>query len=110
MKHRPQRVGSLIQEKLAEIMVREMEFSGALVTITGVDVAKDLENAAVSFSVFPSDKSEKILGILNKFQGRLQYLLMKKISIKPMPRIHFRIDYGPENAATVEKALLEHSD
>ena len=105
--HRRERVGSLIHEELNNLIIREIEFKEALVTITGVDVTDDLENARVRFSVLPSKKSEDILKILNKFRGRLQNWLLKKINIKPMPNLMFEIDYGIENAAQVEKLLLK---
>jgi len=35
-----------------------------------------------------------------------QLELLKKINIKPMPRLIFEIDRGLEHAANVEKALL----
>lgn len=103
---RKERVSSLIQEELNKIILREIEIPGALITITGVDVSKDLERAIVKFSVYPSDQAEKVLKILEKNRRHLQYLLIKKINIKPMPKISFKIDYGPEKAARVEKVLL----
>lgn len=104
---RSQRVSNLIREELSKIIFKELEFSGAIFTITEVEVDKDLENAEVYFSVLPADQSERVLKILNKFRSRLHYLLMKKINIKPMPYIIFKIDYGPEKAAEIEKILLE---
>ncbi|MEK7193787.1 MAG: 30S ribosome-binding factor RbfA [Patescibacteria group bacterium] len=105
MKHRVERVNNLIQEELSKIIVKELEFP-ALVTITEVETSKDLSQALVKFSVLPSEKSEEVLKILNKNLRHLQYLLMKKINIKPMPRISFEIDWGLEKAAEIEKILL----
>lgn len=107
MNYRPLRVAKLIKEELGMIIEKELEFPGALFTITEIEVNKKLETARVEFSVFPSSSAEEVLKILEKSAGRLQYLLMKKINIKPMPRIFFEIDRGPENAARVEKIFLE---
>lgn len=104
---RSQRVGSLIREELGKIIIRELEFPGALVTITDVEVNEKMEQATVKFSVLPSEKSERVLEILNKFRKNLQFKLNRKMNIRPMPEIFFRIDYGLKNAAEVEKALLE---
>ena len=105
--HRPQRVGSLIRKELGMMIERELEFPGALVTLTDVEVNEEMEHAAVNFSVFPSEKSERVLEILNKRKKDLQFKLGRKLNIRPMPDIIFRIDFGPKNAAAVEKALLE---
>lgn len=107
MNHRPERVGSLIREELAKLIARELEFGGALVTLTDVEIDKKLDTAKVGVTVFPSDKGEESLKILRQAQGELQWQLLRKINIKPMPHIYFFLDYGPENAARVEKALLD---
>ena len=107
MNFRADRVGKLIREELAKMIVREMEFEGALVTITEVEVDKKLERANVDVSVIPSSAGDAALSALVKAAGHFQHLLLKKINIKPMPRIIFKLDHGPENAAKVEKALLK---
>ncbi|RJQ29877.1 30S ribosome-binding factor RbfA [Candidatus Parcubacteria bacterium] len=107
MNFRPQRVGKLIREELSKIILEELEFPDALPTITDVEVDKKLEHAVVLLSVIPSVSSDRVLEELKRAAGRLQHLLNKKISIKPMPRIRFEIDHGLEHAAQVEKLLLD---
>jgi len=89
------------------MLERELEFPGALVTITEVDVTKKLDYAEVMVSVIPEKFEAAAMEKLAAATGHLQHLLMKKINIKPMPRIAFVLDRGPENAAQVEKALLK---
>ena len=107
MNHRSSRVSKLIRTELSKIILKEVEFPGTLVTITEVEIDKKLESARVMVSVIPAKSSAGVLRELGKAAGHLQYLLLKKINIKPMPRIIFDLDRGPENAAAVEKALLE---
>jgi len=106
MHHRVERVNNLIQEELSKIIVKELEFP-ALTTLTEVETSNDLSRAAVKFSVLPSEKSEEVFKIFNKNLRHLQYLLMKKVNLKPMPQISFEIDRGLETAAKVEKLLLK---
>ncbi len=106
MKHRPERVQKLIREELSKIILKELEFDGALVTITEVEVDKKLGLARVMLSVLPSSSANKALAIAERAAGNLQYVLMKKINIKPMPRIRFEIDRGPQHAADIERLLL----
>ncbi len=110
MKHRPERVQKLIREELSKIILKELEFGGALATITEVDVDKKLGLARVMMSILPASKEAQALSIARKATGDLQYLLMKKINIKPMPRIRFELDRGPRHAANVEKILLSGND
>jgi ribosome-binding factor A len=106
MNFRSERVGKLIREELSKMILREVELS-ALATITEVEVDKKLEGARVKVSVLPSTAAaeEQVLDALEQKAGYLQHLLLKKINIKPMPRIVFVIDHGFENAALVEKLL-----
>ena len=106
MNYRPLRVGNLIREELGILLQRELEFPGALVTITEVDVSKKMDIAHVRVSVLPSPKGPEMLKILQAARGELQFKLVRKLNIKPMPQVMFDIDHGPENAAAVEKALL----
>ena len=105
--HRPERVGSLIREELSMILLREAEFPGALVTITEVVVDKKMDNAKVRISALPIERAEEVMRVLEHMAGHFQHLLNKKMGIRPMPRISFQIDRGLENAAVVEKKLMD---
>lgn len=107
MQYRNLRVSQVIQEELSKLVAREMEFDGALVTITGVETGKKLEAAKVKVSIIPSGKARDALAKLHDAQGHLQHLLLKKMNIVPMPRIMFELDHGSENVARVEKLLGE---
>ena len=118
MNYRPERVSSLIKQELSAIIIKNVEFpAGSLVTITDVEVDKKLEHAKIGISVLcpsgtspagkPSDCANKVLYILGKVAGHLQYLLMKRVNIKPLPRIIFEIDHGIEKLAKIEKLLID---
>ena len=104
MNFRSERVGKLIREELSKMILREVELP-ALATITEVEVDKNLEGARVKVSVLPASGEKAVMATLTGHAGHFQHLLLKKINIKPMPRIVFVIDHGPENAAKVEKLL-----
>lgn len=111
MNYRPLRVSKLIRGELARIVEREIEFGeNILVTITDVEVNKKLEHAKVGVSVIPEHAGEKVLKMLRGAAPRLQYLLVRKINIKPMPRIEFFLDRGSEHAANIEKILIKEQD
>jgi ribosome-binding factor A len=92
MNYRNLRVVKLIQEELGKIMLREMEFpKSVIVTITEVEVLKDLSQAKVRLGVMPGTAAAEALNLINEYRPLLQNLLMKKLNIKPMPRIVFCI-------------------
>ncbi len=83
---------------------------GALITLTDVAVEKKLDQAVVKFSVIPSERAPEALKILSAAAGKLRFILMRQINIKPMPKIVFEIDQGPEQSANIEKLLLEDNN
>ncbi|MBI3046235.1 MAG: 30S ribosome-binding factor RbfA [Candidatus Harrisonbacteria bacterium] len=107
MYQRHQRVESLIREELDKLILKELEFPGALMTVVGVEAQKDLDYAAVKVSVIPAEKGEEVLKILIQNQKNLRHLLLKKINIKPMPEIRFKLDLGLEKAAEIEKTFIK---
>jgi ribosome-binding factor A len=109
MNFRNLRVANVIREELGKIILRELEFPDAVVTITDVVIDPKLEGAAVRVSVLPSDKEDMAFKELEKHKLELQHLLSRTLNIRPMPHIRFEADHGLENAARVEKALLDDS-
>ena len=65
------------------------------------------QERAVEKEVSGHALEKKALAIATKAEKYLQHLLRKRINIKPMPQIRFEIDYGAENAAQVEKLLID---
>ena len=110
MNYRPSRVSKLIREELAKILEREIETPNALATIITVDVDKKCGHARVGLSVIPNEAKEGALLLFKGAEKKLQQELMKKIHMKPMPRIEFYLDHGPEHAARVEKLLLKEEN
>lgn len=107
MKFRAERMSKLIREELAGIIIREVSFGNALVTITEVNIEKKLDYARVLVSVIPSSAADRALETLHAATPHLQHLVWKKINLRPMPKIAFVLDHGPENAASVEKIALD---
>ncbi len=107
MNYRPQRLVKVFEQELSKIIARELEFSGALPTIVRVDFSDKLERAYIGISVYPSSKQEEVLKILNENKFELRKMLGKKVTLKIMPQLDFKIDHGSENTAKVEKLLLE---
>ena len=107
MKYRKERLSNIIGEELSKLIVRELEFDGALVTITGVELSHDADFADVKFSVLPSTKAKEVLKVFTQNAGHLQRLLIKKLSMRSIPYIRFEYDPGLEKAQKVEKILLE---
>ena len=110
MKYRQERLVKVFEAELSKIIEKELEFSGALVTITSVEFTDKLDHARIDFSVFPSEKAEESLKTLNENKFELRKLLGKKVMMRMMPQLDFQIDHGTENAAIVEKLLIDDNN
>lgn len=110
MKYRQERLGHLIRKELSLIIARELEFDGALPTITDVDMSKTFKKATVRVAVWPSDRAEETVRALNRAEGELRHYLRKKLRTRTVPALAFFEDEGAESAAAVEKIFLEHGE
>ncbi|UQS81581.1 30S ribosome-binding factor RbfA [Bombilactobacillus folatiphilus] len=95
MKYRVGRVEQEIQKEVNDILlkrVRDPRVSG--VTITGVDVTGDLQQATIYFSILSDTASEaqKALAGLNKAKGLIRGEMGHRLSIYKTPELLFKQD------------------
>lgn len=108
LSYRQEKINSLLEQEIGEAILREMEFpQGILTTVLAVKTTEDNKEAKVIISVFPFEKSELVLQILNKNIYHLQQILNKKLRMRPVPKIFFRIDPSEEQVDKVEEALKD---
>jgi len=106
MSHRLAQVNELIRQELNRLFLTEAEFpKNCLVTIAKVQVSKDLRHAKVALSVLPFTAKEKVQKELHRTIGHLQFLLNKKLSFYPLPRLRFVFDQTEQEAADIEELL-----
>lgn len=110
MKHRLQRVQELIKRELSELIVRELTFNGALVTVQEVDITPDLKHAHIYISVLGRKGDENVvLAKLHDNRKMLQSELSKRVILKYTPQLHFKFDEALERGTRVID-LLEKID
>lgn len=107
LQYRDERLSATIRDELSATILRELEFPGALVTIIEVELTQKRDSATIHVSILPDAQGPKILKRLNGASGMLRHFLLKKLPIKVIPELHFKIDRGAQNAAAVEKALID---
>lgn len=104
---RVNQLNSLLQQKLGELFLTEMQFpDGAVVTITRVETTGDIRHCAVFLSVLPEKFEAGILSLLNKRLPFLHHELMKALTLSRIPTLHFRMDIREKSASNIE-ALLD---
>jgi ribosome-binding factor A len=91
---RPGRVQEAIRQEVSNIIhgqIRDPRLG--FLTITGVELTKDLRYARIYFSVLGEDKEKKLaLRGLNSAKGYIKGILGDRIKLRYMPDIEFKID------------------
>jgi len=89
--YRNLKMASLIQRELGEMLPREFNFDGALVTIVDVVVGDKMEEAFVKLSILPLHRGPEMFKMIDSRRRELQGKLLRKMNIKPMPKLVFKI-------------------
>ena len=107
---RPDRVAEAIREEVAMFLsegVKDPRVVG-LVTVTGVDVTRDLRHAKVFVSVLGSDaeRAATFEGLAS-VAGHLRARLGRSLRLRVAPEIEFRTDESVARAARIETLLAQ---
>jgi len=106
---RTQRVRQLLKEEIALLLQREVKDARiGMVTVTDVEVTRDLRHATVHVNVTGDDerKSEALKG-LSSAAGFLRSRLGRELTIRRVPELRFKLDRTHEHAARISELLAE---
>ena len=105
---RSRRVGEQIQRELAQLVQRELKDPRlGMVTISAVEVTKDLSVAKVYFTVLnPGHDVEETLKGLNHSIGFLRRELAHRMKLRVVPELRFQYDRSIEEGSRLS-ALID---
>lgn len=103
MTRRIEKVNRLLQKEISQILSSQVDFEGSLVTITNVHTTGNLLNSEVLITVIPEENEKKVLKILKRNIFNIQKVMNKKLNMRPVPKIHFKIDEGMKNLYRIDK-------
>jgi ribosome-binding factor A len=104
---RSEQLASTIRRGVQEILTRGLQdprVSG-LITVTGVRLDEDLEEAVVSVSILPEEREELVMHGLRSAQAHVRHALSEMVDLRRMPRITFRLDRSAKREAAVLRSL-----
>jgi ribosome-binding factor A len=113
---RSRRVGEQIQRELAELVQRELKDPRlGMVTISAVEVTRDMGLAKVFFTVFGEGFDEKqTLEALNHANGFLRRELAHRMRLRTVPELRFQYDHSIEKGCQlsnlINKAVAQDKD
>ena len=110
---RADRVAEAIREEVATFLAEDVKDPRVvgLVTVTGVDVTRDLRQAKVFVSVMGSDTERAAtFDGLNSVAAHLRSRVGRALRLRLAPEIIFRLDESIARAARIENLLAQIKD
>lgn len=105
------KVGEEIRRALSEILLRGeshiVELEGTSITISEVRVAPDLKNATVYAMPLAGQKIEEIMTVLDAHAPQLRHLVAKKVELRYMPKLYFKLDTSFDEASRINQLLQD---
>lgn len=110
MSMRTQRVGVVIQEEIARMLltgiIKDPRLTGAIASVTGVKVSRDLQQALVFVSVMAGD-GPAMMAALNHAAGFIRGQLGPILRMRFVPNLQFRLDTSLEQGERITRLLHE---
>ncbi len=104
--NRSERVGGQLRRELAQLVQLEVKDPGVgFVSISDVEVTRDLAHAKVYVTVFEEDKAAESLAALNRAAGYLRRRLGQEMRIRAVPELHFLHDASVETGARMDELI-----
>lgn len=109
-KRRPDRVAAAIREEIATFLTDHAKDPRitALVTVTGVEVTRDLRHARVFVSIY-GDAAARAATLegLASLASHLRPLIGRQLRLRLAPEIEFRLDESVARAARIDALLAD---
>jgi ribosome-binding factor A len=106
---RQNKVSKLIQKDISDIFQKHSKewFGSAMVTVTVVRITKDLSIASIYLSVFPSEKADEIVELMNFNVKTVRFELGNRIrhQLKHVPELRFYKDDSLDHIDRIDKLL-----
>ncbi len=104
---RSERVAGLLRRELADILHRSFEYElpAGLISLTDVEVARDLGHAKVYVAVLESEQAPEIIAFLNENAGQVRRELGSRIRLRLTPSLKFFHDTSSESGSRIEQLL-----
>ncbi len=104
--NRSERVAGQIRRELAQLIQHEVKDPAiGFISLSDVEVTRDLAHAKVFITVFQSDKAESTLEALRHAAGYLRRRLGQEMRIRSVPELHFHHDASVETGQRMDSLI-----
>lgn len=103
---RSERVAGQLRRDLAKLIQKEIKDPDVgFVSVSDVEVTRDLSHAKVFVTVFDPEKSEKSLKALRKASVFLRLRLGQELRLRHVPELHFVHDDSVEKGSRMDEMI-----
>ena len=111
MSERILKVNKLLKQEVGKLILEDVDFpAGMVVTIIKADTSPDLHYGDIYVSVMPQEKEEEALAVLNEDIYAMQQKINKKLHMKPVPMIRFRLDLSGDKAERIIEIIRKNEE
>jgi len=107
--HRPARVGELLRHALAEILARgevgDPDVAGRTITVAEVRMSPDLRQGVVFVCPLGGGDGASVIAGLVRARHHLGAELTRRVRLKYLPRLEFRLAESFDEASHIERLL-----
>jgi ribosome-binding factor A len=105
------RVGELVRHALADILsrgeARDPDLDGLVITVPEVRMSPDLKVATVLVMPLGGRRVETTIAALERSRGRLKGLVGRRVNLKFVPELRFRLDTRYEDDMRIDALLRD---
>lgn len=103
---RSERVAGQMRRELAQLIQMEVKDPGlGFVSVSDVEVTRDLSHAKVFVTVFQTDQAADSLRALKRAAGYLRKRLGEEMRIRSVPELHFHHDASVETGSRMDALI-----
>jgi ribosome-binding factor A len=101
---REEKIISFLKHLLSEYLLN-LNFKDKIISITNLEISKDLKFAKIYISVYPEKEEEEILKTIKKEKNEIKKYISSHAKMKFLPELDFFVDKGEKNRRRIEELL-----
>ena len=104
---RADRVSGLLRRELASLLQSRFghELPIGLISITDVEVSRDLSHARIFVAVLDSDQADEVMAVLHEYTPDIRRELAGRVKLRITPSLKFHHDRSSEAGERIEQLL-----
>ena len=103
------RVSENLRHELSQIFtrvdIRDDDLKGVIITVSEIRTSPDMRNATVFVMPLGGDRADEIVTALERNKKFLRGELSRKVHLKYMPELNFKLDESFDNSGRITEVL-----